>query len=295
MSERIDAVLTVGANLEWENAMNQIKMFKKEVEGEEFSIKAGIPKDALNVDAAKKALESILVKAEEVQKVVASTRMVEVDGKQYEEVTRYMVEYLDKAGKIRTTTVEVANAFDQNKEASKAYGSMLDKAQKAVNNSTNVEKKHKDAIQDTASRLTEAITQWRELADKHQTNTDKARDLQDKIDKLNKELDENVAKTKTTANATQDFTIRMANAIKQSFAYTLAMRAMREAQQSVGDAIRYAVDLDKEMTNIKLLQTEGAKTTAEIERLADSYNRLGKEMGASTVEVAKGAVEWLNL
>ena len=34
MSERIDAVLTVGANLEWENAMNQIKMFKKEVEGE---------------------------------------------------------------------------------------------------------------------------------------------------------------------------------------------------------------------------------------------------------------------
>lgn len=295
MSERIDAVLTVGANLEWENAMNQIKMFKKEVEGEEFSIKAGIPKDALNVDAAKKALESILVKAEEVQKVVASTRMVEVDGKQYEEVTRYMVEYLDKAGKIRTTTVEVANAFDQNKEASKAYGSMLDKAQKAVNNSTNVEKKHKDAIQDTASRLTEAITQWRELADKHQTNTDKARDLQDKIDKLNKELDKNVAKTKNTSNATQDFTIRMGNAIKQSFAYTLAMRAMREAQQSVGDAIRYAVDLDKEMTNIKLLQTEGAKTTAEIERLADSYNRLGKEMGASTVEVAKGAVEWLNL
>jgi len=49
----------------------------------------------------------------------------------------------------------------------------------------------------------------------------------------------------------------------------------------------------KEMTKIQVLQAEGAQTPAEIRALAQSYNALAKEMGATTIEVASGSVEWL--
>ena len=85
----------------------------------------------------------------------------------------------------------------------------------------------------------------------------------------------------------------MGNALKQTFAYGLAMRALRAAQRELNEAIRYTIDLNTEMAKIKVLQVEGAKTAYEINNLADSFNRLAQEMGASTLEVAKGSVEWL--
>jgi len=59
------------------------------------------------------------------------------------------------------------------------------------------------------------------------------------------------------------------------------------------NAMKYVVDLNKEMTKIQVLQVEGAKTREEIDALGKSYNDLAQEMGVTTIQVAQGSVEWL--
>ena len=60
------------------------------------------------------------------------------------------------------------------------------------------------------------------------------------------------------------------------------------------DGIRQALDtmkeLDKAFTDIQMVTMDSDEQTAQ---LAQSYNKLAKEMGATTVEVAEGAGEWL--
>jgi len=49
------------------------------------------------------------------------------------------------------------------------------------------------------------------------------------------------------------------------------------------------------MVKIQVLQAEGARTPEEIRNLAGSFNQLAKELGNTTIEIAEGSVEWLNL
>lgn len=58
-------------------------------------------------------------------------------------------------------------------------------------------------------------------------------------------------------------------------------------------AIQYVSDLNEEMVKIQVLQVEGAQTNEQIANLALQYNSLAKELGATTIEVATGSVEWL--
>jgi TP901 family phage tail tape measure protein len=98
--------------------------------------------------------------------------------------------------------------------------------------------------------------------------------------------------TKTGANVFQNFANRIGNAVQQTIAYSFSIGLVYKAQQLLNDAVKYAIDLNTEMTKIQVLQAEGAKTPEEINALAQSFNDLGQEMGASTLEIAKGSVEW---
>jgi hypothetical protein len=82
-------------------------------------------------------------------------------------------------------------------------------------------------------------------------------------------------------------------AISRTASWTVAMTGFFSIIHAVQGAFEYIVELDKEMTNIKVLQVGGASSTAEIGNLAKSYNDLAREMGANTLEVAKGSTEWL--
>lgn len=293
MSQQIDASLTVGVNMEYQNAVSQFQIFKKEVEGQEFNISAGIPKDILNTEATKRALQGIKSELVEIYEVKGKESFFEVDGKQYKEVIGLMAKGKNAAGQLTTVNLDVASSFKEVDKATKAYASMATKATNAINSSTNMEDKHKTAIQGTANQILKTIGEWNGLSVAQQANSDRGRELQEKLRLLNIELDKNTGAAKTSANAMQGFGTRMANALKQSFAYGLSMRVMRAGMQQVGEAIRYVTDLNKELVNIQILQAEGAQTPEELNSLANGFNKLGQEMGASTVEIAKGSVEWL--
>lgn len=109
---------------------------------------------------------------------------------------------------------------------------------------------------------------------------------------LVKNMNSAIEGTKAGANVFQSFTTRIANAIQQTIAYSFSIGLVYKAQQLLNDAVQYAIDLNTEMTKIQVLQAEGAKTPEEINVLAQSFNKLGQEMGASTLEIAKGSVEW---
>ena len=99
--------------------------------------------------------------------------------------------------------------------------------------------------------------------------------------------------TKQAANANKSWGASLAGAMKQTLAYATSLGLLRQAQRLLADGIRYIIDLNKEMIAIQVLQVEGAQTPEEINSLAQSFNNLAKEMGATTIEVAQGSVEWL--
>jgi len=114
-----------------------------------------------------------------------------------------------------------------------------------------------------------------------------------KVRDLNKEMQILRSGTDRGANAIQGWADRIGNAIKQTVAYGLSIQLVRKAQQLLNDAIKYSIELNTEMVKIQVLQAEGAQSPEEIRALAESYNKLGQAMGTSTLDIAKGSVEWL--
>lgn len=122
-----------------------------------------------------------------------------------------------------------------------------------------------------------------------------AKDFGDKVEaarKANDNFKVSLEGVKTGANVFQNFSSRITNAIQQTIAYSFSIGLVYKAQQLLNDSVKYAIDLNTEMTKIQVLQAEGAKTPEEINTLANSFNKLGQEMGVSTLEIAKGSVEW---
>jgi len=87
----------------------------------------------------------------------------------------------------------------------------------------------------------------------------------------------------------EQFKTALSRIVEYGAGLQLIYGGIREFWKGVGAIVA----LEKELTNIRLLQTEGAKTEEQIRRLAVSFNELAKEMGVSTQAVAEGSVQWM--
>lgn len=114
-----------------------------------------------------------------------------------------------------------------------------------------------------------------------------------KVRKLNDQFAILKASLQTGRTGLDNWSQGMKNALKQTVEYALSVGLVYGALAQLKEGVQYVVELNKELTNIQLLQAEGAQTDEEIEILAQKYNNLAKEVGATTLEVAKGSVEWL--
>lgn len=86
------------------------------------------------------------------------------------------------------------------------------------------------------------------------------------------------------------WTAGLKNSLKQTIEYSLSIGLVYGALNQLKDAIQYVKELNKEMTNIQLVTGESPEQVAQ---LALDYNNLAKEMGATTLEVAKGSLEFI--
>ena len=81
----------------------------------------------------------------------------------------------------------------------------------------------------------------------------------------------------------------MLQSIKTAAIYALSIGLVYKALREVGEGVQYIKDLDKEMRNIQIV---AGYTDEQIKSLAGDYNILAKELGATTLEVASGSLEW---
>jgi TP901 family phage tail tape measure protein len=91
----------------------------------------------------------------------------------------------------------------------------------------------------------------------------------------------------------QSWSESLGRAIKQTVSYAITTGALYTALAQLRQGLQYVVDLNREMVNIQVLQVQGASSPGEVAALANQYNVLAKEMGVTTLEVAKGSTEWL--
>lgn len=91
-------------------------------------------------------------------------------------------------------------------------------------------------------------------------------------------------------NTQQSLSTMLTSAIERFAVWGIAMKVWTGVGEAISDCINYAKDLDSAMTNIRVVTMDTKEATQE---LLDSYNQMGQELGASTTDIASGAVDWL--
>lgn len=59
----------------------------------------------------------------------------------------------------------------------------------------------------------------------------------------------------------------------------------------ISSCVNYTEDLNEALTNIRVVTMDTKEAT---EDLLDTYNQMGQKLGANTLDIAGGAVDWLN-
>lgn len=112
-----------------------------------------------------------------------------------------------------------------------------------------------------------------------------------------KAIREIIAKNKENNNLTRMHQKDLGNnnktlgdTLKNFARFTLYYAVLQNMKNLVNQMLTTMKELDKAFTDIQLVTGDTKEGTAQ---LAQEYNQLAKEMGATTIEVAEGAGEWL--
>jgi len=115
--------------------------------------------------------------------------------------------------------------------------------------------------------------------------------------KYNKKLDGTIDTTTTltevtnkSAKSTNFFTKGLLSAAAEAAKYALGLGLIYKAMAQIGEGVQFIKDLDKEMRNIQIV---AGYTDSQIGELAVTYSELAQQMGATTLEVASGSLEWI--
>lgn len=80
-------------------------------------------------------------------------------------------------------------------------------------------------------------------------------------------------------------------AIQRTIEWALAMGLLYGSLKQIQEGIQYIKDLNVELTDAAIV---GGYSQAQVANLAKEYNALARELGVTTIEVAKGNLEWVN-
>lgn len=206
------------------------------------------------------------------------------------------IEYLKQEGENRRQIAE-ANRTDaqiqqQQKENYKSLKNDLQEIWNLENRLTELQKdpkKHINEIQYTKELLNEKKSQLNLEQRISELSPEQAKDIKNAT-KAQGELNAKIkAQGKDWENNNQKVS-ELGDTIKKVFNYVLVYRGFQMLQEGIQKALDTMKELDKAFTDIQMVTGDSKEQTAQ---LAQDYNKLAKEMGATTQEVAEGAGEWL--
>ena len=204
---------------------------------------------------------------------------------------------------------EAKNVADIKDKTPEQMQEVIDKTNAAVNqqkklqavfsNSTAFEKQE-TVYQKVIARITEYQAKFKETL----KNTPQ---LAAQLENLHQQLSTPGAFVGTENKANQEF-VKLTNQIRQAggeaetlgqkikrifgekLGYGIIASAAMMARQAVKEVYNNVVELDKAVVD---LQIATGKNRKEVKELVATYSELGRELGATTSEVAKGADSWL--
>lgn len=214
-------------------------------------------------------------------------------------INRAVVEYKDTLGNV---VQEYLHINDQ-VEITQKYTENIAKDKKEIlaleNKSLALTKKQADEMERAGKQADLFLERSKNLAGTPSVKTaiSKAQELKvavsegdiAKVRKLKDELDLAKAALQTGRTGLDSWSEGMRNAIKQTVEYATSVGLVYGALRQLQQGIQYLKDLDKEMTAIQLVT---GYTDEQVANLSIQFNGLAKELGATTLEVAKGSTEW---
>jgi|GEM_PF-2699830 len=126
--------------------------------------------------------------------------------------------------------------------------------------------------------------------------TDAQGDLVTETTKFNKEgtaletvVDRVANSTGTARDATKSWSKEIVNNLAKTIQWGIAMAVVYGGLRSIKEGIAYISELNKELTNVQIVT---GMSGAQVNDLAGKYNKLAQSLGATTLEVASGSLEW---
>lgn len=214
-------------------------------------------------------------------------------------IAKATIEYKDALGNVVQEYIQI------NKQASitQKYTEDLAKDEKEINNiiqkRASLNAKQADEMERAAHQADLFLAKSENLAKTKsvQATIGKAQEIKvavsegdiNKVRTLNKEFATLKASLQTGRTGLDSWSEGMRNSIKQTLEYATSIGLVYGALNQLRQGVQYLTELDKEMTSIQLVTGE---TDDEIVKLSLGYNNLAKSLGATTLEVAKGSLEW---
>ena len=134
------------------------------------------------------------------------------------------------------------------------------------------------------AEITQGATTWTR-------NIEQARDAQGQIIEGQYRLTE---QSRVAVDNTKKYNGALTQQIKMQFkqyaVYYAVSSVIRGIADGISNCVNYAIDLDSAMTNIRVVTMD---TKEETKDLLKTYNQLGQELGANTLDIAEGAIDWL--
>lgn len=240
---------------------------------------------------------------EKIKSEASSVGKITLFGNDKGGINRAVIEYKDALGNI----VQAYKEINPKVEITQKYTENIAKDEKEINNilqkRASLNAKQADEMEKAAKQADLFLAKSQNLAKTQsvQSAISKANELKvavsegdiEKVRKLKDEFDLLKASLQTGRTGLDSWSEGIRNALKQTIEYATSVGLVYGALNQLKQGIQYIKDLNKELTNIQVLQIEGAKTDDEIANLSMQYNDLAKSLGSTTIEVTKGSVEWL--
>lgn len=218
-------------------------------------------------------------------------------------INKAVIEYKNQLGQVEKITTSIDKNVKTTRERYIDYNKVLSQIAKTEKDVAISKAKQNDEMAKAVLNAEKFLAKSKNMnqTDSVRATVTKAQEIKSavtegdiaKVRKLNDEFAILKSSLHTGRTGLDSWTEGMKNALKQTVEYALSIGLVYGALNQLSQGIEYISQLNKEMTNIQLLQVDGAKTNEQIGNLAMRYNSLAKEVGATTLEVAKGSVEWL--
>lgn len=218
-----------------------------------------------------------------VRELVPATKEAKSSIKGFSTETAKATEYVGSLQKASVRYKNSLNELIKTQELEKTAEADIAALKKSGVDDISTKKKYDEALGEV---VRETVKYTDETGKAVSTTYSYGRSLDGTTPELKKMTDE----TERSEKATNSLSHGIFQSIKSAAQYALGIGVVYKALGQLRNGVEYIKELDKEMRNISLVT---GKTGRQISDLAVEYNGLAKELGATTLEVASGSLEWI--